>query len=515
MYFADIFEQTQNQQPEHCAIVFKGEEISYRQLMERSWQVGNALHSMDIPRQERVAHLAKNSPEFYEIFFGCCATGLATAGINWRLAGPEIEQLLNYTGNSVLFVGKEFYRTVEAIEDKLEHVKHIIAIDGGHERWTDYSQWRDQHGTSRPEVELHGDDDILHLYTSGTTGLPKGVQLTNEGYVNVYNAFVDNDILNVDSSAVFINVMPLFHVGGVNLTVVPLLRGAKVHLLVDFEPTAVLDIVANEKITNALFVPAMIQMLLQEPRVRERDYSKLEYMYYGASPISQSVQEEAAEVFGCKFMQLYGATENYGLITKLEPEAHAPERNKLRSCGKPVNGAIVKIVDTDGQEVPTGEVGEILLQSNWILKGYWNKPEATEEVKAGGWYHTGDAACLDEEGYLYIKDRVKDMIITGGENVFPAEVENALHSHEDITDVAVIGVPDEKWGEAIKGIVVLKEGSTLNESEIIEYARTRIAGFKVPKSIDFIDELPRNPSGKILRRELRIPYWGGQDRQVS
>lgn len=221
MYFADIFEQTQNRQPDHCAIVFKGEEISYRQLMARSWQVGNALQAMGIPRQERVAHLAKNSPEFYEIFFGGCATGLATAGINWRLAGPEIEQLLNYTGNSVLFVGQEFYQTVEAIEDQLEHVKHIIALDGGHQRWTDYRQWRDQHGTSRPDVELLGDDDILHLYTSGTTGLPKGVQLTNEGYVNVYNAFVDNDILNVDNRAVFINVMPLFHVGGVNLTVVP------------------------------------------------------------------------------------------------------------------------------------------------------------------------------------------------------------------------------------------------------------------------------------------------------
>lgn len=515
MYFADRFEQLQISQPEHGAIIFQGQEITYNELIGHGWQVGNGLVGLGVPRQERVAHLAKNSPEFFEIFIGACASGHATAGINWRLAGPEIEQLLNYTGNTVLFVGKDFYRTVEAMEDRLETVQHIIAIDGGHDRWLDYRSWRDQQANNRPAITLSGDDDILHLYTSGTTGLPKGVQLTNQGYENVYRAFVDNQILAVDNSAVFINVMPLFHVGGVNLTVIPLLRGAKFHLLVDFEPTRVLDTLTEHRVTHSLFVPAMIQMLLQEPRVRERDYSHLEYMYYGASPISESVLKEAVAVFGCNFMQLYGATENYGLISKLAPEDHAEARNKLRSCGKPVTGSIIKIVDTEGNDLPVGEVGEILLQSDWILKGYWKKPEETDEVKAGGWYHTGDAACLDEEGFLYIKDRVKDMIITGGENVFPAEVENALHSHPDITDVAVIGVPDEKWGEAIKAVVVLRPGATLSEAEIIEYARTRIAGFKTPKSINFIDQLPRNPSGKILRRELRAPYWQAVGRDVS
>lgn len=515
MYFADRFEALLNSQPDHDAIIFEGQTISFDQLIKRGWQVGNGLLEMGVPRQERVAHIAKNSPEFFEIFIGACASGYATAGINWRLADPEIEQLLNYTENSVLFVGKEFYNTIEAIESKLTHIKHIIALDGSHERWIDYTTWRDQHATSRPAVELHDDDDILHLYTSGTTGLPKGVQLTNQGYMNVYRAFVDNDILNIDNTASFINVMPLFHVGGVNLTVVPLLRGAKVHLLADFEPSQVLDTLTAEKITHTLFVPAMIQMLLQEPRVRERHYSHLEYMYYGASPISESVLTEAVEVFGCKFIQVYGATENYGLISKLPPEDHAPNRNKLRSCGKPVAGSVVKIVNTEGKTLPIGGVGEILLQSDWILKSYWKKPEETEEVKAGGWYHTGDAASVDEEGYLYIKDRVKDMIITGGENVFPAEVENALHSHADIADVAVIGIPDQKWGEAIKAVVVLVPGSSLSEGDIIDYARARIAGFKVPKSIDFINELPRNPSGKILRRELRAPYWGAVGRQVS
>ena len=515
MFFADRLEQLQQRQGDRTAIVFDGESISFSKLAERAWQVGNGLLQLELPHQQRVAHLAKNSPEFFEIFFGAAASGHVTAGINWRLAAPEIEQLLNYTGNSVLFVGKDFYDTVESIESRLDSVEHIIAIDGGHDRWPDYHSWRDQFATQKPQVQLAGEDDILLLYTSGTTGLPKGVELTNAGYAAAFDAFVENDILAVSPEAVFLNVMPLFHVGGINLTVLPLLRGAGFHLFPEFHPTQVLDTLEREGVTNALFVPAMIQMLLQEPRVRERDYSRLQRIYYGASPISEAVLSEAVEVFGCGFMQLYGATENYGLVSRLAPEDHAPERNRLRSCGKPVAGARVRIVDAAGNDVPTGEVGEILLHCDWIMKAYWQKPEATAETVIDGWYHTGDAACLDEAGYLYIKDRVKDMIITGGENVYPAEVENALHSHPYVADVAVIGVPDAKWGEAIKAVVVLTAGAKATEADIIAFARSRIAGFKVPKSIDFIDALPRNPSGKILRRELRAPYWSAQERQVG
>jgi fatty-acyl-CoA synthase len=515
MFFAERLAQLQRVQGDRTAIVFAGQPITFDQLAANAWRVGNGLLELGVPRQQRVAHLAKNSPEFFEIFFGAAATGIATAGLNWRLAGPEIEQLLNYTGNEVLFVGKDFYATIEAIEANLQFVRQIIAIDGGHPRWPDYRSWRDQQGATRPQVELRGDDDILLLYTSGTSGLPKGVELTNAGYAATFDAFVANDILAVGPEAVFINVMPLFHVGGINLTVVPLLRGASFHLFPEFDPTQVLDTIEREGITNALFVPAMIQMLLQEPRVRERDYSHLRQMYYGASPISEAVLTEAVEVFGCAFMQIYGATENYGLITKLAAADHAPERNLLRSCGKPIEGAEVKIVDAGGRELATGEVGEILLRCAWLMKSYWQKPEATAEAVVDGWYHTGDAACLDENGYLFIKDRVKDMIITGGENVYPAEVENALHSHPDVLDVAVIGVPDPKWGEAIKAVVVLAPGTAATEGDIIAHARTRIAGYKVPKSIDFIAALPRNPSGKILRRELRQPYWAGRTRQVG
>jgi len=514
MFFADTFQELQHSQPDHIAITFEGQDISYNELMEHSWQVANGLLELGIERQDRVAHLAKNSPEFFEIFIGASATAYATAGVNWRLAGPEILQILNATENSTLFVGKDFYPIIETIESDLTFIKNIIAIDGGHDRWIDYTSWRDQQSKQRPEVTLEGDDDILQLYTSGTTGLPKGVQLTNQGYVNAFNAFVDNDILDVDSNSRFVNVLPLFHVGGINLTIIPLLCGAHIHLLAEFDATIVLDCLSNDKISHALFVPAMIQMMLQEPKVRERDYSSLQRLYYGASPISESVLVEAGEVFGSDFMQLYGATENYGLVSMLAPEDHAAERNKLRACGKPALGSEVKVIDSNGDTVANGEVGEILIKSNWIMKSYWRNPTATDETIVDGWYHTGDAAYMDDEGFLFIQDRIKDMIITGGENVYPAEVENAVQSHEDVLDVAVIGIPDEQWGEAIKACVVLHPGAELSEEEIITYARTQIAGFKAPKSIDFIPELPRNPSGKILRRELRAPYWANQSRGV-
>ncbi|RLA39458.1 MAG: fatty acid--CoA ligase, partial [Gammaproteobacteria bacterium] len=231
MFFADQFQELQRSQPDHIAITFEGQDTSYNELMEHSWQVANGLLGLGIERQDRIAHLAKNSTEFFEIFIGASASAFATAGVNWRLAGPEILQILNSTENSTLFVGKDFYPIIEAIESDLKFIKNIIAIDGDHDHWLDYKTWRDQQSNQRPDVSLEGDDDILQLYTSGTTGLPKGVQLTNQGYVNAFNAFVDNDILGVDANAHFINVMPQFLVGGINLTIVPLLRGARINLM--------------------------------------------------------------------------------------------------------------------------------------------------------------------------------------------------------------------------------------------------------------------------------------------
>jgi acyl-CoA synthetase (AMP-forming)/AMP-acid ligase II len=262
-------------------------------------------------------------------------------------------------------------------------------------------------------------------------------------------------------------------------------------------------------------VPAVILMLTQQPNIKQIDFSSVKQVFYGASPISEALLRTAVEIMGARFTQLYGLTETVGAGTFLPPEAHDPSWGKLRSCGLPWPGAVVRVVDGDGKPVPTGEVGEIVIRSGFIMKGYWNRDDATREAIRDGFFHTGDAGYFDEDGYLYIHDRVKDMIVSGGENVYPAEVENAIFGAPGVADVAVIGVPDEKWGEAVKAIVVKKPGEDPSPESIIAWARERIAAYKCPKSIDFIEALPRNPSGKILRKDLREPYWKGMTRRVG
>jgi len=259
----------------------------------------------------------------------------------------------------------------------------------------------------------------------------------------------------------------------------------------------------------------VILFLIQHPEVENTDWSSMKTVIYGASPIAQDTLEKAIKIMDCNFWQVYGLTETNGAVTFLSPEDHEPSKGKLRSCGKPGYGAEIRVVDEDGKELPVREVGEIIIKCGNNMKGYWNNPEATEESVVDGWLYSGDAGYFDKDGFLFIHDRVKDMIVSGGENIYPAEVENALMNHEDILDAAVVGIPDDKWGEAVKAFVVLKEGADLKDDEIISYVRTQIAGYKCPKSINYVEELPRNPSGKILRREIRAPFWEGKDRNIS
>jgi long-chain acyl-CoA synthetase len=283
----------------------------------------------------------------------------------------------------------------------------------------------------------------------------------------------------------------------------------------EVDPPAILRAVESFRVTKAFFVPAVILFLMQTPQCRTTDFSALDLIVYGASPAPLDLLRNAVQTFGCGFAQLYGLTETTGAITCLPPEDHGEHAvERLKSCGKPMHGVEIRIVDALGKDVPLGGVGEVICRTPQIMLGYWNLPEATERAIRNGWFYTGDAGYLDQDGYLYIYDRVKDMIISGGENIYPAEVESALFSHPALADVAVIGVPDPQWGEAVKAVVVRKPGGEISESELIAYARERIAGYKVPRSIDFADALPRNPTGKILKRELRKPYWENQERQV-
>ena len=356
---------------------------------------------------------------------------------------------------------------------------------------------------------------MIQLYTSGTTGLPKGVMLTNANYRAVFTEAAKLDWAAYEEGDVVMNAMPLFHVAGCNIGVLASAQGAMTLVLREIDPTKILDLVEEHKVNHAFWVPAVILMLSQMPGVDDRDFSSLKTISYGASPIAEELLKRAVDLFGAKFTQLYGLTETVGLGTYLPPEAHDPSWGKLRSCGVPYPSAIVRVVDPEDNPVPQGEVGEIVIGADFVMKGYWNREEATEEALRGGLFHTGDAGYFDEDGFLYIHDRIKDMIVSGGENVYPAEVENALFSHPDVADVAVIGIPSEKWGEAVKAIIVLKEGANTDRDAIIAFAKEKIAGFKCPKSVDFVKALPRNPSGKILRKDLREPYWKDTDRRVG
>lgn len=491
------------------------EETTFTELDNRSNQVGNGLTALGIERNQRVGYLAKNTALYYEIMYGCAKTRSVINAVNTRLAAPEVQFILSDAQVSVLFVGPEWFSMVEEIKDECPHLQHIITVEGSQEGWPEYVSWRDGQDASAPVDKTLDQDDVIQLYTSGTTGLPKGVMLTNANYESFMAQAGSLQWAGYQAGETVMNAMPLFHVAGVNAGLLATAQGAKTVVLPEINPAQILDLIESQKINHAFWVPAVILMLSQMPDFRERDYSTLKQVFYGASPITEDLLTTAVEVMGAQFTQLYGLTETVGGGTYLPPEAHDPSWGKLRSCGVPYPTTIIRCVDSDGNSVPTGDVGEIVIQSGFVMKGYWNRPEATEDAIRNGFFHTGDAGYFDEDGFLFIHDRVKDMIVSGGENVYPAEVENAIFGHPDIADVAVIGIPDEKWGEAVKAIIVAKEGTNPTAESVIAWARERIAGYKCPKSVDYIEALPRNPSGKILRKDLREPYWAGQERRVG
>ncbi|MBR9833885.1 MAG: long-chain-fatty-acid--CoA ligase [Alphaproteobacteria bacterium] len=514
-HLADIPRVQAAIRPDEVALWYKGEDTTFAELETRTNQVANGLLALGVVPDERVGYLAKNTAVYYEMMFGAAKARAVMNGVNTRLAAPEVKFILTDAKIGTLFVGPEFYDMIDQIKDECPDLKHVIAIEGTHGDWPNYAEWRDSQEASAPGLETHDDDDVIQLYTSGTTGLPKGVMLTNGNYRNFFDQCAMLEWSSYDVGDAIMNAMPLFHVAGVNVGILAAAQGAKTVVLPDIVPSEILNLVESQKIAHAFWVPAVILMLSQQPDFRERDYSSLRQVFYGASPITEDLLRTAVDVMDARFTQLYGLTETVGAATYLPPEAHDPSWNKLRSCGVPWPQAVVRCVDPEGNQVPTGEVREIVVRSGFVMKGYWNRPDATEDAIRDGFFYTGDAGYFDEDGFLYIHDRIKDMIVSGGENVYPAEVENAIFGHPDVADVAVIGVPDEKWGEAVKAIIVAKPDTSPTAEDIIAYAKERIAGYKCPKSVDVISEMPRNPSGKILRKDLREPYWEGRDRRVG
>ena len=497
---------------EDIAIKFLDREQTYSEFDTNSNLVAQGLLNFGIKEDTRVAYLGKNTDYFFEIFYGALKTRSVVVGVNWRLVADEVAYVLEDSKSEVVFVGPEFFEIIEKIKDRLPSLKHIVSMEEDYSDWVSYENWRDSQVNTDPLVESKKDDDVIQLYTSGTTGNPKGVQLTNRNFQSATESTIE--LIPFTSGGISMVCMPLYHIAGTNWGIWGLLQGCKNIIIPEVDPGLILDLVEKEKVELVLWVPAVILFLLQHPNAVKTDFSSLKMVMYGASPIAQDTVTKAIELMDCGFYQVYGLTETTGAITLLSAEDHPFEKGKLRSCGKPLPGVEIKIVGEEGEELSQGDVGEIITKSDLNMKGYWNNEKATLESIKNEWFSSGDVGYFDEDGFLYIHDRVKDMIVSGGENIYPAEVENALMSNPHILDAAVIGIPDEKWGESTKGFVVLDSDNVLTEEEIITYTKEIIASYKCPKSINFIKELPRNPSGKVLRRELRDPFWKDQERGV-
>jgi acyl-CoA synthetase (AMP-forming)/AMP-acid ligase II len=514
-HVADITRVQATARPDAIAMSLNGRTTTFQQLDEAANQIANALIAMGVAPDDRVAVYAANSDRYMEMLFGCLKARATLVGINARLAPPEVAYVLDDSQAKVFVVGSHFYAAGAAALTHAKVTPNVIALNDGHDSWLGFEAFKASGALGDPCLDVQGDDDVVQLYTSGTTGLPKGVQITDENYMRFFDYGIGAQWAKYDAGDAVLIAMPMFHVAGINSAILAIAQGAKAVILENVDPVEILRLIPAEKVKHAFFVPAVINILLQVNAKIPTDFTALERIFYGASPIAEELLIQAQETFGCSFTQLYGMTESLGAGTYLSPEDHEPTRGKLRSCGKAWPGFEIECRRDDGTACEVGEVGEIAMRSTTIMKGYYNRPDATQESVRDGWLYTGDAGFFDEEGFLFIHDRVKDMIVTGGENVYPAEVENAVYGHPAVADVAVVGVPDEKWGEAVKAIVVLKAGAEPDSADIIAWTKARIAGYKVPKSVDFIGELPRNPSGKILRRELREPYWAGHTRRVA
>ena len=478
---ADVLREAAAARGDHVAIRHRDRELTYSQLDERSSRLAQALRAAGVGTETRVAHLDRTAPEIVELLFATSKLGAVSVPLNWRLAPRELAAVVADAGPSVLVAGEAYVTAAAELA-----VPNIVVVGPEYEQWLDAHEPVDPGGSGEPG------DTVLQLYTSGTTGVPKGVLTTHR---NLAAAAETSPRWEFDAESVSLTPLPMFHIGGIGWTFLGLWNAATTVLVSEFVPEDVLDVVEAQRVTNAIFVPTMLQLLTDIPGAAERDYSALRSITYGASPITTPVLKAALHTFRCSLYGVYGLTESTGGVVQLDPADHEHER-LLRSAGKPFPWVELRIVD-----------GEVWLRAPNVMPGYFNRPEETAAaLTPDGWLRTGDGGFLDENGYLFLTDRIKDMIVSGGENVYSVEVEEALAQHPDVAEVAVIAVPDERWGEAVKALVVARSGSSPSADELVEFARGQLAGYKLPRSIDFVDELPRTPSGKVLKRELRERY---------
>ena len=484
--------------PELIALQDATTATSYGELDRRTTALANGLIGrLGVKPGDRVAILDKNSAAYLELMLALGKAGAVAAPVNWRLAPREVRTVVEDAKATLCVVGEEFTASADGITTRVAGFDELPRDDSAPD----------------PRRDVDPAEVVWQLYTSGTTGVPKGAMLTHE---NLYAGFpgILLEAPEMSEGSRTLVAMPLYHIGGCGWAGAALYAGTTLVIEREVVPDRLLRTIIDQHITSAFLVPAVLLFLTQLPAVGSADFSRFRRIFYGASPITPELLTRCIELFDAtRFAQVYGLTETTGAIATLRHEEHEGER--LLSCGRSNLGTDVKVVDPDGHDLPAGEVGELLIRGRQVMRGYHGRPGDTAEAIRDGWFHSGDAAALDAGGYIYIRDRIKDMIVTGGENVYPIEVESVIAEHPAVADVAVIGVPDHRWGETVKAVIVLRPGMAVTPEAVIDFTRERLAGFKRPTSVDFVDAIPRNPTGKILKRELREPYWHGQQRRVA
>lgn len=500
--------------PRQVALVSGDRRIDYGELHDLVLRAVAALKGIGIRPGDRVGYLGLNAIDYVILMQAALRMGAVTVAINWRLVAREVAYIAADAELALLVTEAE---RIDQITPGTVH--RVMFVDAPHDGLPPFEAWVRAHAPDDSLYPAEPETPAIQLYTSGTTGHPKGAILTHG---SLSAAMAQGRSIGEDWAAwretdVSLIAMPQFHIGGTGWTIQTLNAGGTGVLLGKPEIVDIIDAVERHGVTKMFAVPAVLGMILAHPRAAEADLSSLRCLLYGASPIPLDILKRSMALFpNASFVQMYGATETSGTIVYLPPEDHdIAGTPRMAGCGKPFPEVEIRIADAEGRELPPRTVGEVLVRSPLVMHGYHKLPDATRSAFVDGWYRTGDAGYVDEDGYLYLFDRVKDMIVSGAENIYPVEVENAIHEHPGVRDCAVIGVPDPKWGEAVKAIVVREPGSTVSAEEVIAFARERIAGYKVPKSVDFIDALPRNPSGKILKKELRRPYWPEHERKIG
>jgi acyl-CoA synthetase (AMP-forming)/AMP-acid ligase II len=505
----DLLDAWAGEQPDSEFAVFGERRLTYQQAQSAANQFARAILESGCQPGARIAMLARNCMEYALVYFAVSKAGAVLVPLNFRAAPAEWAYVLNDSGASLLIATAEFMPRVKGMRSELLDVQTYVTLDGA-----EFNHWIGAQPSTPPDRTSSPDDDLLQMYTSGTTGSSRGAVLAQQAVVS--------NLLQIGASAHGVAAggrclvaAPMLHAGVVWSSLAPLARGGALYILESFDAPTAVRILDRENIAFAVLAPTMLQACVGVHGAAERSYASLRVIHTGSAPVSVETLQCARRTFRCHVLQGYGLTEATAGVTAMEPSDYTTSAELFASVGRPLVGTQVGIVDEHDQLLPVGAAGEIVIRGPQLMRGYWNLPHATEDALRGGWLHTGDVGRLDADGYLFITDRLKDVIVSGGINVYPRMIEQVLEAHADVAEVAVIGVPDARWGEAVKAIVVPRPTSTTTEQDVIAFARARLGGFQTPKSVDFVAALPRTTSGKVRKRDLREPYWTGHTRRVG